>query len=485
MYFNSLHYSLFIIVIFCLVSVLRRDVRRRNLLLVIASYYFYACWDWRFLSLILISTTVDYVCGRLFDVRAVDPDNPPARTRRHRFILIASLVTNLGLLGFFKYYDFFVTSATDLLAQLGIAAHPRTLNIILPVGISFYTFQTLSYTIDLYRGRVVTERSFLNFALFVAFFPQLVAGPIERASRLLPQIREYRQVTWEMLYTGFYLICSGLFKKVVIADQVATIADSVFAADVPSSLDVVIGVYAFAVQIYCDFSGYTDIARGSARCLGFDLMHNFNLPYFATNPSDFWRRWHISLSTWLRDYLYIPLGGNRKGRRRTYVNLLLTMVLGGLWHGAAWTFVLWGLYHGLLLCGHRALAPWIERWLDPKQPVLSRLWFWLRAVCFFQLVCISWLLFRAESVGQVIEMGLKVVTDLSPVRHVVVMPRAAIPAGCLLVFLGVQIVQSVRRDLDFVLRLPVPIKAIVYAAGVLGFMFFGKHDGEAFIYFQF
>jgi alginate O-acetyltransferase complex protein AlgI len=484
MFFNSLHYALFFPVVFVVAWLLRKRVLARNAFLLIASYYFYACWDWRFLSLILISTLVDYTCGRLFNVDHVDPHNPPPKTRRRRLILLASLITNLGLLGFFKYYDFFVTSAADLLTRMGLAAHPETLNVILPVGISFYTFQTLSYTIDLYRGLITTERSFLNFAVYVAFFPQLVAGPIERAANLLPQFRTARPFNWTRLYTGFYLICWGLFKKVVIADQVATLVDSVFSSANPTALDTVIGVYAFAIQIYCDFSGYTDIARGSARCLGFDLMVNFELPYLAVNPSDFWHRWHISLSTWLRDYLYIPLGGNRKGVRRTYINLAITMILGGLWHGAAWTFVAWGVYHGTLLALHRALKPYLDRLINPETEWARRLWFWVRVVCFFHLTCLGWLLFRAESLGQVWEM-LSVLWGGLSLGGIAYRSTSAIPLALMLLFAVVQLVQWLKRDLHFVLRTPVAVRAFVYTFGVLAFIFVGKYDGEAFIYFQF
>lgn len=485
MFFNSLHYAFFFLVVFSLAKPLRRRIRTRNAMLLVASYYFYACWDWRFLSLILISTMVDYVCGRLLDVGDSDLDQPPARSGRDRWVLFASVATNLGLLGFFKYFDFFITSAVPLLKQLGIPASASTLNVILPVGISFYTFQTLSYTIDAYRGRMPVERNLLNFALFVAFFPQLVAGPIERASRLLPQIRTRRDTTWTHLYTGFYLICWGLFKKVVVADQIATVADAVFRADQTSTLEVIVGVYAFAIQIYCDFSGYSDIARGSARCLGFDLMLNFNLPYFATNPIDFWRRWHISLSTWLRDYLYIPLGGNKMGSRRTYINLMLTMVLGGLWHGAAWTFVLWGLYQGLLLCGYRMIMSRPTAGSgNTARPALG-LGHWLRVAGFFQLVCLGWLLFRAESVEQVWRMTDALLFNLDFSPRALKLNDIMVFLTCAILFFGVQLIQWHKGDLKFVLRLPLLPRAAVYAAGILGFIFFGSEGGQAFIYFQF
>lgn len=455
------------------------------MLLLVASYYFYGTWDYRFLALIIVSTTVDYLCGLWLDVRRVAPDQPPTRSGRDRLALLASLTTNLGILGFFKYYGFFATGAAELLSGMGFSAHPRTLDLILPVGISFYTFQTLSYTIDVYRGRITTERSLLNFAVYVAFFPQLVAGPIERAGRLLPQISTPRKITWPDLYSGFYLICWGLFKKVVLADNVATVADRVFAETSITGLATLLGVYAFAVQIYCDFSGYTDVARGAARCMGFDLMLNFNLPYLATNPSDFWRRWHISLSTWLRDYLYIPLGGNKKGPRRTYLCLMLTMVLGGLWHGAAWTFVLWGFYHGALLCIHRMLRPWLSRVTQFKNRFVIALWFCIRVFVFFHLVCLGWLFFRADSLVQVFAMLRALICSVGytlPGWHAEHLMRLC---ACIAVLAVVQLHQWRKRDLMFPLRLPIPIRSLVYSAGFLGFILFGNYSGKAFIYFQF
>lgn len=485
MLFNSNVFVIFFCAVFVLVLVLNKRVWARNLFLLVASYFFYASWDWRFLGLIFISTIVDYMCGLALDTSRFQDNGTSLRTRQRRAILLVSLVTNLGILGFFKYYDFFIASAVEALALIGFQAHTSVLGIILPVGISFYTFQTLSYTIDVYRGRIPTERNLLNFALFVAFFPQLVAGPIERAANLLPQMRRSGSITLEGIYSGFWLICWGMFKKVVIADNIAPVVDMVFAEPSPSATMVLIGVYGFAIQIYCDFSGYTDIARGVARCLGFNLMLNFNLPYFATNPSDFWRRWHISLSTWLRDYLYIPLGGNRLGTRRTYFNLMSTMVLGGLWHGAAWTFIAWGAYQGALLCIHRAMKPWLERTFSPKSRLMQGVWYIARVVLFFQLVCIGWLFFRAESLSQVgvflsnLFFGGGVPQQSLPTERVLLFVLLSL----LLVF--VQLFQFLMRDLNVIFRLPVPVRAIVYAGLAIVFVWIGAPGGNAFIYFQF
>jgi D-alanyl-lipoteichoic acid acyltransferase DltB (MBOAT superfamily) len=495
MYFNSLQFAGFFFVVWLAVAgVLRAEVlgrlcpwcsdptaasiRLRNALLLVASYVFYGTWDWRFLSLIALSTVIDFSCGRLLE-------RPGWQTRR-RAIVTVSVVTNLGILGFFKYFDFFSQSLTDLLQSAGFSANPLLLEVVLPVGISFYTFQTMGYTIDVYRRRTEPEANFLNFAVYVAFFPQLVAGPIERASNLLPQFRRPTALSGEQLRTGTYLLCAGLFKKVVIADNVATVADAAFGLDDPTGLQSLLGVYAFAIQIYCDFSGYTDIARGVARLMGFELCLNFNMPYFARNPKEFWGRWHISLSTWLRDYLYIPLGGNRDGAPRTYRNLMLTMLLGGLWHGAAWTFVAWGAFHGLILCIYRILEPSTRR-LKPKRPAAARLVHALNVVFFFHVVCISWLLFRADSLGRAWTMLTSVlhtsfshlskqVTPLGPVPLLVAL------AGGMLV---VQLAQERRGDLMLVARFPGPARAVVYAGGVIAFLLIGVYGGGAFIYFQF
>jgi len=363
--------------------------RWQNRMLLAASYVFYAAWDYRFLSLLLFSTGIDYIVGLKLGASTDQP------TRRRWLVL--SVATQLSLLGFFKYFGFFVDSAGAALGALGVAVEPLRLHIVLPVGISFYTFQTLSYTVDIYRGTLAPTRSLRDFALFVAYFPQLVAGPIERASHLLPQIVRPRRITLRHLHEGAWLITWGLFKKAVIANNLAIVVDRTFAPGVSASgAEYLIAIYAFAFQIYCDFSGYSDMARGLASLMGIDLMLNFDNPYAASSPRDFWRRWHISLSTWLRDYLYIPLGGSRGGRLLTYRALLLTMLLGGLWHGAKWTFVVWGLYHGIWLALHRWLA--VERGVRMPD---TRAWRAAARVLTFHAVCLGWLFFRADSLGQV------------------------------------------------------------------------------------
>ncbi|MCP4094329.1 MAG: MBOAT family protein [Planctomycetes bacterium] len=487
MEFDSFSFAVFFAIIFPTTALLQRHVRSRNLFLLVASYYFYACWDWRFLSLIWISTAVDFYCGLKLDVTEDEAkhNETPAPRVGDRKVLLLSLCTNLGILGFFKYFNFFIDSAVGALNAIGLTGQHHSLNIILPVGISFYTFQTLSYTIDVYRRRIPTERNLLNFATFVAFFPQLVAGPIERAARLLPQIREPRFLTYRNLSSGSFLIVWGLFEKIVIADNAGRVANGLFAADQPSGLDVVIGVYAFAIQIYGDFSGYTNIARGVARCLGFDLMRNFNLPYFAVNPSDFWRRWHISLSTWLRDYLYIPLGGNRKGRVRNYINLMITMVLGGLWHGAAMHFVVWGFFHGLLLSIHRFFEPLLKRF-DMKLPRLP-MGFGkvIRIGLFFQVTCLGWLIFRVRDLPQLGKL-LAALTDSPLSRRV--MDSESDLIGLALSFLILIVYETFQyrsRDPYILFKAPLPVRAFAYMALILSIVLFGEYGGESFLYFQF
>jgi len=315
-------------------------------------------------------------------------------------LFTVGIVINLSMLGFFKYFNFFVDSAASVLETIGFQPHMPILRVILPVGISFYTFQTMTYTIDIYRGKLHPTKNFVDFALFVSFFPQLLSGPIERATNIIPQICNPRNLTREKVLMGLNLVLLGYFKKIAIADTLAPIADKIFAApEMMSAGQLWIGVYAFTFQIYGDFSGYTDIARGIALILGFEIMENFNAPYLSRSITEFWRRWHISLSTWLRDYLYIPLGGSRLGMARTYVNLIITMFLCGLWHGAAWQFVIWGLAHGLYLAGHRMILR--GKKLDLAWPRTRPGWFVeiLKMLFTFHLVAVTWVFFKSPTIS--------------------------------------------------------------------------------------
>ena len=469
MLFNSLTFFIFFAAVFLLYLFLPH--RGQNRLLLAASYLFYGAWDWRFLALLAFTTTTDFWIGQSLAGTA----SPRAR----KGWVAASAVLDLGILGFFKYFNFFADSLAVLLESLGFHASLPLLRIVLPVGISFYTFQSMSYVIDVYRGVLPPARRWEDFALYVAFFPQLVAGPIERATNLLPQVQQPRTVSDYGVSHGAFLILWGLFQKVVIADNVCRLADAAFARPPAEGLSVLLGVYAFALQIYCDFSGYSNMARGLALMLGFRLMLNFRNPYFAVNPSDFWQRWHVSLSTWLRDYLYIPLGGNRGGAARTRRNLMVTMLLGGLWHGAAWTFVAWGLYHGLLLVAHR----WIEKILPP---LAGRGWKLLKIAVFFHLICISWLLFRADTFRQAGDLLLALLTGWSALPPLAVWRPAAFALAFYgLPLLAMEIWQYKSGDPLVALKAPRAVRALLYLALFYGLAIFGETHAQSFIYFQF
>lgn len=476
MLFNSLEFLAFLPLVLLAYHLLPH--RAQNTFLVLASCFFYASWDWRFLFPLLFSTTIDYFCAQRMEESLARSEPQSARLGYLRL----SLVTNLGLLGFFKYFNFFAETLHALLHSMGLDVGVQTLNVILPVGISFYTFQALSYTIDVYRGEIHATRSFWDFFLAVLFFPHLVAGPIQRASNLLAQVMQPRRVTRAQIVDGLHLVAWGYFKKVFIADRLAPIADAYFTADGVSGGQTAVAVLAFAIQIYCDFSGYTDIARGVAKLMGFEFMLNFNLPYFATNPSDFWQRWHISLSTWLRDYLYVPLGGNRQGDLKTYRNLMITMLLGGLWHGAAWNFVLWGFYHGSLLSLHRLVSPWIVRSSTCDAPWRARAWRVTSIAIMFAFTCYGWLLFRATSMHQIVNMTIALLTPLDriPLENAFTVFKVSIP------LVAVQCLQYIFGRLDFY-RLPkMPRVAMASGYGALLYcvLFLGAKP-QAFVYFQF
>ncbi|WP_343038913.1 MBOAT family O-acyltransferase [Paracoccus aestuariivivens] len=401
-----------------------------------------------------------------------------------RFWLSVSLWTNLSVLGIFKYFNFFIESFAMLSEKFGFPVSYHALHIVLPVGISFYTFQTLSYTIDVYRRDIRATTSLRDFALFVSFFPQLVAGPIERASHLLPEVSHPRRMTWDNVTRGVVLCLIGLIKKIVIADAISPTVDTIFAMPDPSGGVILIGTWLFAIQIYCDFSGYTDIARGVARIMGFNLMLNFAQPYFSVNPQDFWRRWHISLSTWLRDYLYVPLGGNRKGKRRTQINLMLTMVLGGLWHGAAWNFVLWGAYQGTLLVLHRQLVGKLGARTD--KGFGGMFLHIIKIALFFQVTCYGWLLFRASSFEQITRFTKSLLTmrwsDFSDLGFINI-PVPAFAGMAVILFVDVMIeVTGNPRFYEVWLR---PARAACYSILVYTLAFGATTTPSAFIYFQF
>lgn len=390
MFFDSPVYLIFLTLVVLLYW--RFGWRKQNLFLLAASYFFYGWWDWRFLGLMLISTLVDFKFGTIIG----KTENQKLR----KTLLICSLVMNFGFLGFFKYCNFFAESFTAMMGTLGFHhLSPVILSIILPPGISFYTFQAVAYIVDVYHRKQEPARSLVDYALFISLFPHLIAGPIQRPSHLLRQVQNPREFDPRNAFGGLILILSGLFRKCVIADNCAVLANAAFGGQFGHNIvSLFIGVYAFSWQIYGDFAGYSDMARGSAQLLGFHFMLNFRQPYFASSLQDFWRRWHISLSTWLRDYLYIPLGGNRKGEARTYVNLFATMLLGGLWHGANWTFIVWGGLHGVWLS--------IERYVTSKLFGTTReIHFgWPGRILTMGIVGLSWVFFRATSMHEAFAM---------------------------------------------------------------------------------
>lgn len=494
MSFASIPFAFYFIAVFTVYWALRGEWARHVLLLV-ASYAFYMAWNPWLVTLIVGSTMLDYVVGRLLNRSQSDG--------RRRFLLVVSLVGNLGVLAIFKYADFFIQSFGSLVEQFGFRADHHTLGLILPVGISFYTFQTLSYTIDVYRHRIEPESSLLKFALFVAFFPQLVAGPIVKARDFLPQLRSRRRFEWRNLDAGLMLILIGLTKKVLIADNLATVADPIFAQPHRfTTMDLWLGMFCYAGQIYGDFSGYSDMAIGLAKLLGFDLCLNFASPYLATSLSDFWKRWHISLSSWLRDYLYIPLGGSRGARWKTVRNLMLTMLLGGLWHGASWTFVVWGAIHGAALVVQRAYGWWVgptratsgaDRTRRQPLAIVSA---WAAT---FMVVNIAWVFFRCQPIvdsvtglpGSAVDAmrsALYFVSHLfvpaSPVHRVWLMDKW--PMVILLAVLALMQIHGewVRRGRPGI-RLPAMFAGPAYAMWVLALVVFHPAHAAPFIYFQF
>lgn len=485
MSFNSITFAVFFLVVYAGYLALSRTVRGQNLLLLAASYVFYGWWDWRFCGLLAASTVIDYGVGRAMRTA----ENPS----RRKHLLWVSLAANLGMLGFFKYFDFFANSVRDGMLSLGLEVNPVLLQVVLPVGISFYTFQTLSYTIDIYRKKLEPTNDFIAFGLYVAFFPQLVAGPIERASHLLPQMLAKRKILLPEVHAGLYLILWGLFKKIVIADNMAPVCNMVYQNYWEhQGLSLVVATIAFALQIYCDFSAYSDIARGCGKLLGFDLMVNFRLPYFAVSPSDFWRRWHISLSTWLRDYLYIPLGGNRGGKWLTQRNLMLTMLLGGLWHGAAWNFVLWGAFHGLILAIYRVAD---RRPIDaPVKTPAQWAGYLMRIAIMLVLTLIGWVLFRATGVpgpdGQMLGGSMEQIVHMLTQWASFEQLDQARALGYKVAFFAaplvvVQFAQHISRDLMVMTRLPVVLRGLWYGLLIAGIFVLGAREAVEFIYFQF
>ena len=471
MLFNSFEYVLFLILAFAAYWSLARMRVLRTTWLLLASYVFYMSWNATFVLLIIASTIIDYWIGR----RLEQTDVASAR----KFLLGISVSLNLGLLGLFKYADFFIEAAAEGLGRIGWPVEPRFLNLVLPVGISFYTFQTLSYTIDIYRRRLRATKSFLEFATFVAFFPQLVAGPIVRAREFLPQFKHPPRLSAQRVSEGLFLILCGMIKKVAIADFLATrLIDRVFEnPESFSSAEVWVAVYGYTWQLYGDFSGYTDIARGSAKLFGFELPKNFDRPFNTTGPIEFWKRWHITLSTWVQDYVYISLGGSKKGEARTYFNLFLTFFIIGVWHGAGWTFVIFGLWHAMGVTLNRAYRQWRGR----ERPAAG--WpRWVATLVSVHFFVIHWPMFRSPTVERMFEVY----------RQMFAFSGASlrIDPWVGIVIVGMFVVHFtpkawVGRAERAMTQLSVPLQAALIAAIGALLMYIGSEQAAPFIYFQF
>jgi alginate O-acetyltransferase complex protein AlgI len=482
MLFNSNNFLIFLAVVLILYHSLR-SLRWQNMLLLVVSYVFYASWDWRFCALLIITSAVDYFVGRAL------VDLPEGRQRQRA--LVFGLIVNVGILFFFKYFNFFTNSAAQALNTLGLTISPVTLMIILPVGISFYTFQSIAYKLDVYRGIQEPERDPLIMGLFTAYFPQLVAGPIERASQIMPQFRQRTQPTRDQIESGVVLIIIGLFRKVVIADVAASLIHGlVFTSPTTApSGRVLVGIYLYALQIYGDFAGYSDIARGVSRLFGIELMENFAQPYFASNIADFWRRWHISLSNWLRDYIFLPLSrrwlrrfGNKRASAIMVASNLVTMGISGLWHGANWTFIVWGLLHGVYLAAHRLLQ--MNKWLPTRiaSPWTKRLWTIISIIITFHVVLVTWVFFRAPTLQIAVEVLQRAIIDLRAKEVIFQIGR---PIALYLILFAIDGLQARYHDPAAVRRLPLALRSLIYVLLVYGICLFWSTAGAPFIYMRF
>lgn len=480
MLFNSIDFAIFLPIVFALYwFVTNKNLKLQNLLIVLASYVFYGWWDWRFLSLIIFSTGVDYMVGVLL--------SKEENATKRKALLWTSIIVNIGFLGFFKYYNFFIDNFTTAFSFFGREIQPNSLNIILPVGISFYTFQTLSYTIDVYKRKLEPTKDFMAFAAFVSFFPQLVAGPIERASNLLPQFYKKRNFDYSKAVDGMRQILWGLFKKVVIADTCAESANAIFNnSDDYSGSTLVLGALYFTFQIYGDFSGYSDIAIGTSRLFGFDLKRNFAFPYFSRDIAEFWRRWHISLSTWFRDYLYIPLGGSRGGTWMQIRNIFIIFLVSGFWHGANWTFVVWGalnaLYFMPLLVFNKNRQHLDSVAKEKNWPTIKE---FFQMLSTFSLTVFAWIFFRAENIGH----AYRYISEIFS-KSLISMPGFKNYTILFLVFIFI-LIEWVGREQEYALeKLGLSwnwlLRWIFYYA-ILIAIIISQFEGETqeFIYFQF
>jgi D-alanyl-lipoteichoic acid acyltransferase DltB (MBOAT superfamily) len=482
MLFNSIDFAIFLPIVFALYWLIpNKKITVQNILLLVASYFFYACWDFNFMFLLMFSTLLDYFSGiMMFDAKTLF---------RKKFWFWLSIIINLGFLGVFKYYNFFIESFAEGLGLLGIQANYSTLAVILPVGISFYTFHGLSYVIDIYYDKIKPERNFVDYAVFVSFFPLLVAGPIERATHLLPQIQRERKFNYSKAVDGMRQILWGLFKKIVIADNCAEFANQIFNnSDDQSGSTLVLGALFFTFQIYCDFSGYSDIALGVARLFGIELLRNFAFPYFSRDIAEFWRRWHISLTTWFRDYLYIPLGGSRGGTWMKVRNTFIIFLVSGFWHGANWTFIVWGLLNAiyflpLLLTNNNRNN--IEIVAEGRYfPSLREIG---GMAVTFSLTVLAWIFFRAESVEHALNYIAGIFSSsLFTVPEFADMKTAMIIICLVMVFM---LIEWLGREGRYAIenignKVNRPLRYVFYYSIIVAIIWFGGKEQE-FIYFQF
>lgn len=471
MVFNSSIFAVFLILVFFLYwFIFNKKIRLQNFFIIMASYVFYGWWDWRFLFLLFFTSFIDYAVGYYLGKR----ENTKTRKR----LLAISLISNLGVLGIFKYYDFFVQSFTQAFQLTGSSA---ALHIILPVGISFYTFQSLSYTIDVYRKNVEPCKDVITFLAFISFFPQLVAGPIERAKHMLPQFMHKREFSYEEAITGLRQMLWGFFKKIVIADNAALFVNQVFnAPDNYHGFNIIIASFFFAIQIYCDFSGYSDIAIGTARLFGFELRKNFNAPYFSASPKEFWHRWHMSLSTWFRDYVYIPLGGSRKGDWNTIKNLMISFLVSGLWHGANFTFIIWGFLHGAAV----SLQTFFE-----QKGWRIRIYKGLAILLTFLFTSFAWIFFRAENLHDAGTLIAGIFHNYGPHEMNILSEFPSAWNGLslsLVLFILLEVcIQQLRIRTTF-FKIPIAARCALYYVMIIWILFYGALNAPpSFIYFQF
>jgi alginate O-acetyltransferase complex protein AlgI len=478
MFFNSVHFAIFLPVVFMLYwFVGAKNIRLKNIILLLSSYFFYACWDWRFLFLLIFSTLLDYFTG-------LQMERTTTKSKK-AFWFWLSVIINLGFLAVFKYYNFFIASFTEAISYVGLSLHPTIIKVILPVGISFYTFHGLSYVIDIYKGSIKAEKDFIDYAVFVSFFPLLVAGPIERATHLLPQIKKERSFDAIKAIDGLRQILWGLFKKIVIADQCAEYANMVFNnSSAYSSSDHILGAIFFAIQIYGDFSGYSDIAIGTAKLFGIDLLQNFAFPYFSKNIAAFWRSWHMSLSSWFRDYVYIPLGGSKVGKWKKIRNTFIIFLVSGFWHGANWTFIVWGLLHAIYIMpsiffnSNRNNMSVVAKgkYLPSVKDTLSIL-------LTFGLTVFAWIFFRAENLTEASKF-ITVIFTLPSFTD-----RLVIQSFLIVILLFFFVIEWLGREQRYAIEnitlvLPRPMRWVLYYMIAFSIFYYAGAE-QQFIYFQF